>query len=485
MFKTLKKFLNLRFEGGSSSYKHGISTQYNINVSPNAEYGFSRQNLIARSRSLAENNELASNALTLYCDYTIGSFITIDFTKLKGPESSIAKMKEIFDEVRESTSLDFYGKFNFDELIWNALYLALKDGDVFIRKMVDYKSPFNCSFQLLEYDQLARDVINPPKYTDGSYIDKGIRYDSQGRVIGYFFYKTHPSGENIANYGETVEIEADKIHHLSYSLKNRPAQALAMPLLTPVIVRLDQLSQYDRSQIRKQTLSGMFAMILKKSGLGGFFGNAPNSGKADAGIPPISAGKTRIDTATDGTVLELGEGFEASFPTQPKTDEYEAYHLVNGRLVAVGTHIPEPLLTNNFASVNFSSLRGAMLPFLKRTKMLRNGVVYRLLGYMFKEVIAFANVKYDLGLTKLPRPRFEAMFMFDPVKEAEALKKMLRLGVMSYKDAVAEYSNSTYEELLAERATYRQDKITNKLYDDGDPADDLGRFKTSNKNANT
>jgi len=475
MFKTLKKLFNLRYEGGSASYKHGISTQYNVNVSPNAEYGFSRQSLIARSRYLAENNELATNALTLYCDYTIGSYITLDFSKLEASDKDRETLSEIFSEAREETAIDFYNKFNFDEFIWNCLYLMLKDGDVFIRKRVDYRSPFGCTFQIIEYDQLARDNIFTQQSKDGSYIDKGIRYDVQGRIVSYFFYKAHPNGENLINQMEVIEIPTSQIHHLSYSLKNRPAQGLAMPLLTPVIVRLDQLNQYDRSQLRKQTLSGMFAMVLKKAGFGSIFGNAPNSGKPD--IMPLNPQRTRIDTATDGTVLELGEGFEASFPSQPKTDEYQSYHEVNGRLIAVGTHVPEPLLTNNFARVNFSSLRGAMLPFLKRTKMLRNGVVYRLLRYIFKEIIKHASVKYDLKIGKLPRPRFEAMFMFDPVKESEALKKMMRLGILSYKDAVAEYSNSSYEELMKEREDYKRDKTAKGLYDDGDPADDLGRDK--------
>lgn len=471
-----------RLESGSRSRKHAITNRFGVNIAPNEEIGFTFNDVVARARFAADNNELADNGLTLLCDYAVGSKINFNFKKMKGTKPDIELFKSIFDEVRGTTELDFYDGFTFDEFIWNCLYLCNKDGDLFIRKRVDVRKPFGITFQPIEIDHLARDMVFK-KFDNGGYIDKGFEYDSQGRVIAYHLYKAHPNGVNWSKNRDIIRVPKSQIFHFKNSLKNRAGQTRGLSVLRGIVTRLGNLQKYDRTQISKQGLAGTFGMILKKTGLAGMFGDGINftqSSSSDDG-PMLTEHKNKIKSMADGSVLEVSSGHEVHFPNQPKSEEYESFTNINSRFVSVGMQIPEPILTNNYKDVNFSSLRGAVLPFHRRIEIVRNGRIRVLLNYIFREIVKTFNVKYDKGISGYPEARYQAKDMLDPVKETQAIEKKLRMGMDSLQNVCNSYTDDGYEKIQEQREEDRKNKKEKGLLNAGDLEDDLGRNKHAKK----
>lgn len=490
MWKQIKNLLSLRFEGGTRKATKGLGRVYSVNMGPNVEIGYTSDDLVGNCRFLAENNPLATSALTAYCDYSIGGKIAFDYKQVKGSKRLKKAAKDKIDRVFQSKQFDYMEENNFIDFVWNAHYNALASGGVFIilrdNAEVRKNTELGVQFEMVELDHLARDYRFNKVLDDNRYIDKGIEFDSKGRIIAYHLYPNHPHDQVLpVSLAKREPIRIPKSHcfFYKYTPKNRPKQVLGMPLLTQVIIELEELITYKRSQVKKQSLSGMFAMILKKLSGAALFGTPSSDGgsvnQGSSGGAPVNEHKNVIKSLNNGTILEVPEGQEAVFPAQPKTEEYGEFIKVGAEMVSAGTHVPVPLLTHNFENVNFSSLRGAMLPFFRRVTHMRAGMQHGLMEFIFTAVLNSISIRSSSDvndvLKGLPRVRYQAKYMFDPVKEAQALEKMLQIGAYSLQDVVDEYGYGDYESTMEERKEHKELKEKYGLFESGDYGDTLGR----------
>jgi len=233
-------------------------------------------------------------------------------------------------------------------------------------------------------------------------------------------------------------VPADQILHTYRVL--RPGQVRGVPWLAPVMMAIRDLDDYcDAERVRKKVEACVTAFVTQPEGVEGdpvgIAGTDPSSGLA-------------VETFQPGQVEYLKPGQEIKFNNPPPAGGYREYKMTELQGIMAGIGLPYELGTGDMSQVNYSSWRGGMLGF-------RNTVEnYRWLTLMplfcmpvwrrFIDVLilqgkiplaALNDPKVHLRSVQWTAPRFESV---DPVKDAEAVLKDVRMGRKTWFEAVLE-----------------------------------------------
>jgi lambda family phage portal protein len=290
--------------------------------------------------------------------------------------------------------------------------------------------------QLLEADFL--DHARTMGTVNGS-VMQGVQFDLLGRRVAYWIFTYHPGGMLVLNPRGGIlsqPVPADQILHTYRVL--RPGQIRGVPWLTPVMLALRDLDDYaDAERVRKKIEACVVAMITQPEGIEG-------SWLGFKGNDPLTTHP--VESFQPGMTAYLKPSEDVKFNNPPALGGYREYKTTELEEIAAGLGLPYELMTGDLSKVNYSSWRGGQLGFRNTIENyrwltlipmfcmpVRRRVIDTLvmLGKIPARVVDDPAI--NLYATQWTAPRFESV---DPVKDAEAALKDIRMGRITWFEAV-------------------------------------------------
>ena len=436
------------------------------NAGPNAELQPALTKLRQRSRDLVRNNPFAAAGLDLTVSYQVGAGIVP--RSATGDAAADGQADALFAtwcaKADATGQTDFYG---LQALLARS---RAESGESFAlmvpmsaAEMRRRGTPVPLSIQVVEADHLDESMERGAA-AGALAIRQGIEIDAQGRPIAYHLRTEHP-GERaatlggLAGLGKTLRYDAAQVLHLFRA--DRPGQLRGMPDLAPVMMRLRSLDELEDAALEREKIQACLAAFVTSPAPAA---TGPLEDLDDAGDPVKSFYPGMIER------LLPGEGVEFATPSGAAAFSELARHQLHA--IATGWGLTYDLLTGDLSGANYSSLRAGRLAFRRRLERVQ---WHCLIPAMCQRVWdAFIAAAVQSGALP-PRaggypvqwapPVFE---MVDPLKDAMAVKEQLRLGLLTWGQAVAQMGWEPRRQ-VAEIAEWNALHDDSGLILDGDP----------------
>jgi lambda family phage portal protein len=403
-----------------------------------------------RSRDLIRNNPYSARAVEELAGNVVGTGIV---PKAKTGSTALDRIIDaewpfFADACDTPQRLDFYGMQTL------TVRTMAESGEAIVRfrpRLAESGLRVPLQLQMLEADFL--DQARTMGLING-HVMEGVQFDELGRRVAYWLFSYHPGGVLILNpRGGIISqpVPADQIMHVYRVL--RPGQVRGVPWLAPVMMALRDLDDYcDAERVRKKVEACVTAFVQQPEGVNGdplgLEGTDPSSG-----LP--------VETFQPGMVEYLKPGQEIKFNNPPPAGGYREYKMTELQGIMAGIGLPYELGTGDMSQVNYSSWRGGMLGFRNTVEAFRWLTLIPLFAMpVWRRFIdtlilqgkipeSVANdPKVALRSVQWTAPRFESV---DPVKDAEAVLKDVRMGRKTWFEAVLEngYDPTTQIEQIA------------------------------------
>ena len=252
---------NIRNEFDGGRQRRRLKTWQPTQNTVNTILSSSGNLLRARCRDALRNNAHATAASDSFVANLIGTGIKPSSLLADQPDMRDAIMRLWLDWTDQADAdgiADFYG---LQTIVARALFEA---GECFIRfrpRRVEDGFLVPLQVQLLESEMCP--FGKNEKAPNGNFIMNGIELDFIGRRAAYWFYPIHP-GDIPIEVGVTgmdpVRVPASEVLHVFRC--TRPGQMRGVPLITPALVRLFFLDQYDDAELERKRIAAMFAGFI-------------------------------------------------------------------------------------------------------------------------------------------------------------------------------------------------------------------------------
>lgn len=437
-----------RFEGAAGGRRNEGWRAHGADA--NAEIGPALQRLRNRARDLRRNNPYADRGISGIADNVVGAGI-VPRPKAKSSRAA-KKLGATWESWGESTLCDADGLENFYGLQHKIMETVAEAGECLVRRRWRKAGdglPIPMQLQVLEPDFLDEGKTG---LNGANQIIQGIEFDAIGRRIAYWMFDEHPGSSVGLVSAASHRVPAEDVAHIF--LPRRPGQARGYTWLAPSMQRLRNFDEMEDAVMEQAKIAACFAAFVTA-------GDAGSSGKR----PPL------IERMEPGIIQELGVGEDVKFAPPPVFNGYSTYSWQALHAVAVGLGVPYELLTGDLKGVNFSSGRMGWLHFSRRVdvwqwRMLIPQLCERVWGwFMEAQALTPGGVMEKAGAEWVP-PRRD---MVNPKEETDNVKDRLRLGLLTWPDALRELGITDPDAHADELAK------ANELFDklglvlDGDP----------------
>lgn len=337
-YRKAKEIIERRYEGAAKGRR---TNSWIANGTDANKEVFSGLKLLRyRSRDLIRNNAYAVAAQSVVVTSVVGDGIS---GKASGSgDKKLAVLNDTFKKWSESKDADADGNYNFYGLQAMIEGSRFESGEVIIRRIYPKSGEYKyvpLKIQVLESDFL--DVDKNETLKSGAKIKQGIQVSSKGIVEGYWLFDNHPgSGDTVVS---AFYPRADVIH---YAHRKRPGQLRAVPDLTPVMIPLRDLDEYEDAQLLKQKISACFAAFIKKD-------------MPDGSEPEEEDDYDDIAHVEPGSVDRLRAGEDMVFANPPSAGDYDTVTKKALKKIATGLRITYEALTSDYSGSNFSQSRMA------------------------------------------------------------------------------------------------------------------------------
>lgn len=383
--------------------------------------------LVLRSRSLAKNNETVASYLNAATRMALGHQGFIFNATAKNDDGTADRIANEQIEREWNNYNNSYKKYvsscgtmNGYELDRLVMLTYLIDGEVFIEKIQDEKSPYGVRFRVI--DSLDVDMLYND-YSGKNKIVMGIKIDANGKPISYFVRK------NTTDYytaGERVEIPAEKIIHIYR--KNFAGQIRGYTPLAPVILALNSIEEYKRAEIDAALLNACFFGLYEKNGIGSAYDEYEDS------ITPDGSIATEIETNTIKFAPD-GYSFKNASVQHPNGNFGNFFKsALKGVCGTLGLSYNK--ISSDYESTSYSSLRASAIDNAETIKELQQFFISSWKDIEYAEWLKYLLIS---DLTNLPYSRIEKFMnhtfsgknleYIDPVKEMAAIQLRLQLGL--------------------------------------------------------
>jgi len=389
-----------------------------------------------RSRELVRNNPYASKAVEELAGNVVGTGI---IPQAKTGSQAIDKIIDaewpfFCDNCDTPQRLDFYGM---QSLVMRT---TAESGEGIIRfrpRLAQDNLRVPLQLQLLESDFLdqARTMG-----TVHGHIMQGVEFDLLGRRVAYWLYTYHPGGVLILNPRGGILSQPVPAYQVMHTYRQlRPGQVRGVPWLAPVMMALRDLDDYcDAERIRKKIEACVAAFVTQPEGIDGTMLGY----QAEDPMAP----NARVESFQPGMVTYTKPGEDVKFNNPQATGGYREYKMTELQGIAAGLGIPYEVLAGDLSLVNYSSWRGGQLGFRNTIEgyrwltlipqfcqPVRERMIDTLVTIGRIPARAIEDPKIKLYGTQWTAPRFESV---DPVKDAEAALKDIRMGRVTWFEAV-------------------------------------------------
>ena len=416
--------------------------------------------LRARARQIVRSNPYASNAADSFVANAIGTGIK---------PSSLVKDAELKDAIQRAWLAwtdeadadgltDFYG---LQALVARAMFEA---GECFVRfrpRRIEDGLVVPLQIQILEAEFLP---FNKMEIYNGNEIRCGIEFNKIGKRVAYHFYRKHPGdATEQQNYGELVRVPASEILHIYRPL--RPGQIRGVPWMSPALVKLFLLDQYDDAELDRKKVAALFAGFITK--------NAPEDNLLGEDQPDSSGNSLAGLSPGTMQVLLPGENITFSSPADVG-GAYEPFQYRNLLAACAAMGMPYTNVTGDLKAANYSSIRAGTVEFRRRLDQFQHTVmVYQLcrpIWLRWLETAAIsgaidmpdfnANRKLYTPVKWIP-PKWEWV---DPFKDRQAEKIAQECGWKAPSDIIESEGydiDETYQRIAADQR--RMDELGIRL----------------------
>ena len=247
---------NIRAEFDGSRQRRRLKTWQPTRNTLNTILTSSGDLLRARSRDALRNNPHAVAASDSFTANLIGTGIKPSSLFTENPDLREVMMqlwRDWTDQCDADALADFYGM---QTIVARALFEA---GECFIRfrpRRVEDGFLVPLQVQLLESEMCPYGKNEQTK--GGNYVMNGIELDHLGKRAAYWFYPVHPGDAPIepgVSGLDTVRVPASEVLHIFKC--TRPGQMRGTPIVTPALVRMFLLDQYDDAELERKRIAAM------------------------------------------------------------------------------------------------------------------------------------------------------------------------------------------------------------------------------------
>lgn len=292
--------------------------------------------------------------------------------------------------------------------------------------------------RLLESDHLPFGVLDLPS---GHRLVDGIELDAAGRRVAYHLYRHHP-GDGAANLSDIMRVDAERVLHL-YAAR-RPGQLRGESWLSPVLVRLKNLDDFDDAVLERQKLANLFMAFIRKP--------APDY------TPDGQQAEPAPMNLEPGAVQELLPGEDMTFAEPPAAEGYEGFTREQQRRIAAALGVPYFLLSGDYGQVNDRTARVALTAYRRHVMQLVRGVLIPRMVRPAREAWVKAAVLAGVlpsnrSLPDMMRTDYvpEAWQYIHPVQDVQAERLAIAAGLKSRAESLLERGRDI-EEVDAQRA---------------------------------
>lgn len=425
--------------------------------------------LRARARQIVRANPYAANAAESFVANAVGCGIKpSSLVTDTAQKDEIHKLWSAWTDEADADGLtDFYG---LQALAARAMFEA---GECFVRFRPRRPSDglsVPLQLQLLESEHLPFNKNEAA--ANGNQIRCGIEFNAIGQRVAYHFYRRHPGDStDPGSKSDIVRVPADQVLHLYRPM--RPGQIRGVPWISPALVKLYLLDQYDDAELDRKKVAALFAGFITKTApedniLGE--GTADAAGAAIAGLSP-------------GTMQVLLPGEDIKFSTPADVGgSYEPFQYRTTLAISAALGMPYTNTTGDLKAANYSSIRAGIVEFRRRLEQFQHAtLVFQLCRPVWERWLSDAVLAGELnlpGFAKKPRPYLPVKWIapkwewVDPLKDRQAEKIAQEMGWKAPSDIIEAEGQDVDE-------TYR------RIAEDQRRADDLGiRFGETKTQSN-
>lgn len=425
------------FEGASNSRRlAGWRAQ---RIGPNSAMFDSLETLRDRSRDADRQNPYATAIVDSLCANEIGTGIRPVF---QHPDESVnERLTKRFEKWAKyadwDQSLDFWG------LQALARETQIVSGECLARLLVDETVPFGSNplrLELLEPDHLPLMQFSGVKdLPGGHYVRYGIEYDARGRRVAYYLHREHPSETVFGGSQELVRVPEAEIIHLM--TPRRPKQRRGIPKMSPVLIRLWLLDQYDDAELVRKNLTAKLTGFITSPVADD--GSRPLGGEDRDGSPGVTD-----DDMEPGTFKELDPGEDVRLADVDDVGGgYSSFTDTQQRAIAVGSGLANFQVSGNLGDFNFSSMRGGLNEQRRKSEQNQWRFIHTFCDRIMREWLRFealvggidrADYLTNQDAYEDVRWVTPGWASVDPLKDALATEKNLEMGITSRAAAIAE-----------------------------------------------
>lgn len=427
----------------------------------------------SRSRDLVRNHGIASGAMNTLVDNVIGAGLRLAPTpdwRALGRDNDWARewVRDVQAKWRvwaESFDCDAGRSMNFNDLTAQIFRSVLVNGEglgLSLWLPDDGDTPYGSAMQLVEPDRLS----NPHNRLDTDRLRAGVEINRFGAPQAYHIRRSHP-GDYLMGWVPPWEWERvpartpwgrRRVVHCFE--KDRVGATRGKPILTAVMPQFKMLDHYQRAEIQSAVTNALIAAFIETpldaEGINQLFGDRIED--------YVEARNSHMVKLQGGAVIPLypGDRLSSFTPNRPAT-AYPNFVETVLRHIATGINLPYELLLKDFSKSNYSSARAALLEawryFATRRKWLAAHWAQPVYELWLEEAVERGDIEAP-GFRE-NRPAYaRAKWIgpgrgwIDPVKEAQAAKVRMDIGVSTLEAECAE-QGLDWEEVLEQRARER------------------------------
>lgn len=346
----------------------------------------------------------------------------------------------------------------------------LRDGEAFSQMLpgmiagLDHGTRVPFSLELIEPDLLPMSYTSP---RDG--ILAGVQRNAWGRPTRYWLYKRHPgdlfSALSIAA-SDLKAIPADRMLHVA--LISRIGQARGVSMFAPVMLRLDDIKDYEESERIAAKVAASMAAFIRK-GSPELWGTTTD-GEGAAGQRDLKF--------VPGMVMDdllPGESIETIDTKRPNSG-LEAYRRGQLRAVACGTQVTYSSATKDYDGT-YSAQRQEMVEGYAGYGVLSAQFISQFVRPVYEQVVRMAIASGQLTLPRdvLRESLDDALYIppqapwIDPDKESRAMERLQRAGHASGPEIIRRRGQNPHD-VLEQEAAWRADLRRRGIVTTTDPA---------------
>ena len=459
--------------------------------SPDAELNMYRDRIVSRVRDMVRNDGWANGGVTRILDNVVGANLRPvpkpDYRYLAQLSGSAydhewsREFAQALDSNWRTWAYDSLGRYcdytrnqTFGQMMRVAFRHKLIDGDAVAVMQYERdrigrgRARYATCVQVVDPDRLS----NPQLRFDQKHMRGGVKIDDSGAAVAYYIRQAHAGDwfsaveslhwEEIAR--ETPWGRPIVVHDFDGDRATQHRGGAG--IFTPVLQRLKMLIKYDSVELDSAIINSLFAAYIKSpydhemvqeavddSEQLDFYNQSRREFHKGNGIV---FGNSRMP------ILFPGEDIVSVNANRP-SGNFEAFEGAALRHVATALGLSAQQLTNNWADVNYSSARGAMLEAWKTLDRRREDFAN---GFAAPIRMCWMEESFDVDDLPLPRnpvPFIEARSAYarcrwmgpgkgwmDPVAEKQGAVMGLDAALSTLEDECAE-QGLDYEEVLEQR----------------------------------